>query len=109
MNDDPQLRELLRASLPEAQVPTRFGAEVWRCIEERRKISANRWWVRLFESASAALMRPTFAAMALLLAAGGGAGFATLRAAEVNGHARAELAGRHLATVDPYAHLFAAR
>ena len=109
MKDNPQLRELLRTALPEAQVPNRFGAVVWQRIQARSRASANRWWVRLFESASASLARPAFAAIALLLAVGGGAGFATLRAAEVNVHARTELAGRHVATVDPYARLFAAR
>ena len=109
MNDDPQLRELLRAALPEAQVPNRFGAEVWQRIGARSQTPANRWWARLFESVTATLVRPAFASLALLIAVGGGAGFATLHAAEVNENARTELAVRHVATVDPYARMFAAR
>ena len=109
MNNDPQLRELLRAALPEARIPHRFGAEVWQRIEVRSKTPAIRWWARLFESVTATLVRPAFASLALLIAVGGGAGFATLHAAEVNENARTELAVRHVATVDPYARMFAAR
>ena len=109
MNDDLQLRELLRAALPAAQVPNRFGAEVWQRIGARSQTAANRWWVRLVETVSAMLLRPAFAAIAMLVAVGGGVGFATLRAAEVNENARTELAGRHVATMDPYARMFAAR
>ena len=74
MKDDPQLRELLRTSLPDASVPRRFGAEVWERIQARREASANRGWTRFFEPLFALLTRPAFAAVALLLAAGGAAG-----------------------------------
>ena len=109
MNDDPQLRELLRTSLPDAQVPSRFGAEVWQRIQAGNDASAYRGWKRLFEPLFALLMRPAFAAIALLLAVGGAAGAASLRAADANEQARAMLAERHLATLDPYARLLVAR
>ena len=109
MNNDPQLRELLRASLPDVGVPARFGAEVWQRIEARSAASANRGWARLFEPLCALLMRPAFATAALLLVVSGGAGVASLRAAEANDQARATLAGRHVATLDPYARIAATR
>ncbi len=105
MNDDSQLRELLRSSLPEAQVPNRFNAEVWQRIQARSAVSANRWWVRCFELESGLFTRPAFAAVALLISVGAGAGAATLRAAESNERGRSELALRHIATLDPYVHL----
>ncbi len=55
------------------------------------------------------LTRPAFAAVALLLTIGGAAGAASLRAADANEQARAMLAERHVATLDPYARLFAMR
>lgn len=109
MNDDPQLRELLRSALPEAQVPSRFGAEVWQRIHARNEASAQRGWARFFEPLLAMLTRPAFAAVALLLTIGGAAGAASLRAADANEQARAMLAERHVATLDPYARLFAMR
>lgn len=110
MNDDPKLRELLWASLPdEVQLPSRFGAEVWQRIQARSEASANRGWARLFEPFFALLMRPVFAAVVLLLAVGGAAGAASLRAAGANEQARATLAERHIATLDPYAHMVAMR
>lgn len=109
MNDDPKLRELLRESLPDTQVPSRFGAEVWQRIQARNEASAQRGWARLFEPLFALLMRPAFAAVALLLAVGGAAGAASLRAADANEQARAALAERHVATLDPYARLVAMR
>lgn len=107
MNDDPQLRELLRASLPEAEVPRRFNAEVWQRIQARSEASANRVWARWFELVAGLSSRPGFAAVALMLAVGAGAGAATLQAAESNERGRSELALRHLATLDPYVHLAA--
>ena len=109
MNDDPQLRRLLRTSLPDAQVPARFGAEVWQRIQARSEAPAKSGWARLFEPLFALLMRPAFAAVALLLAAGGGAALASVRAADANEQARAALAGRHVATLDPYARVMAMR
>ncbi len=109
MNDDPKLRELLRASLPEAQVPSRFGAEVWQCIQTRNEASARRGSARFFEPLFALLMRPAFAAVAMLLAIGGAAGVASLHAADANEQARAALAERHITTLDPYARLVAMR
>ena len=108
MNDDPQLRELLRTSLPDASVPNRFGADVWLRIQARSD-SAHRGWARFFEPLFALLLRPAFAAMALLLTVGGAAGAASLRAADANEQARAMLAERHVATLDPYARLVATR
>ena len=107
MNDDSPLRELLRASLPEAQVPSRFNADVWQRIQARSAASASRGWARWLEMVSGLFSRPAFAAMALLLAVGAGAGAATLRAAESNERGRSELALRHIATLDPYVHLAA--
>ena len=107
MNDDPQLRELLRTSLPESEVPARFRAEVWQRIQARSAASANRGWARWFELVAGLFSRPAFAAVALMLAVGAGAGAATLQAAESNERGRSELALRHLATLDPYVHLAA--
>lgn len=107
MNDDPQLREVLRASLPEAEVPNRFNADVWQRIQVRSAVSANRGWARWFESVSALFSRPAFAAVALLISVGAGAGAATIKAADSNERDRSELALRHIATLDPYAHLVA--
>lgn len=109
MNDDPKLRELLRESLPDAPVPNRFGADVWQRIQARNEASAQRAWTRLFEPLFALLMRPAFAAVVLLLAVGGAAGAASLRAADANEKAHATLAERHVATLDPYARLVAMR
>ena len=105
MNDDPQLRELLRTSLPDAPVPNRFGAEVWQRIQARNEASAQRGWKKFFAPLFAMLMRPAFAAIALLLMVGGAAGAASLRAADANEQARAMLAEQHVATLDPYARL----
>ena len=109
MNDDPQLRKLLRESLPDVQVPTRFGAEVWQRIQARNEAPAKWGWPRLFEPLFAMLMRPAFAAVALLLAAGGGVAVASMRAADANEQARVALTERHVATLDPYARLMAIR
>ena len=109
MNDDPQLRELLRTSLPDAPVPSRFGAEVWQRIQARNDAAAKRGWKQLFEPLFALLMRPAFAAIALLLMVGGAAGVASLRAADANEQARAMLAKQHVAMLDPYARLVAMR
>ena len=105
MNDDPQLRELLRTSLPATPVPNRFGAEVWQRIQARNEASTHRGWRRLFEPLFALLMRPAYAAIALLLAVGGAAGAASFRAADANEQARAMLTERHVATLDPYVRL----
>lgn len=109
MNDDPKLRELLRASLPDTPVPSRFGAEVWQRIQARSDAAAQRGGARFFERLFALLMRPAFAALVLLLAVGGAAGAASLRAAGANEQARATLAERHVATLDPYARMVAMR
>ena len=109
MNDDPQLRELLRTSLPDAPVPSRFGAEVWQRIQTRNETSAQRGWARLFEPLFAILMRPAVAATALLLMVGGAVEVASLHAAETNEQARAMLAEKHVASLDPYARLVAMR
>jgi hypothetical protein len=109
MNDDSQLRDLLRASLPEAEVPTRFNAEVWQRIQARSAASANRWWVRWFESVPVLFARPAFAAVVLLVSVGAAAGAATFQAAEMNARGRSELALRHIAALDPYVHLAAKR
>ena len=109
MNDDPQLRELLRTSLPDAPVPSRFGAEVWQRIQARNEASAQRGWKKFFEPLFALLIRPAFAAIALLLMVGGVAGVASLHAADANEQARAMLAEKHVATLDPYARLVAMR
>ena len=108
MNDDPQLRELLRTSLPDAPVPSRFNAEVWQRIQARNE-AAHRGWKQFFEPLFALLMRPAFAAIALLLMVGGAAGVASLHAADANEQARAMLAEKHVATLDPYARLVAMR
>ena len=109
MNDDPQLRELLRTFLPDAPVPNRFGAEVWQRIQARNEAAAHRGWRQFFEPLFALLMRPAFAAIALLLMVVGAAGAASLRAADANEQARAMLAEKHVATLDPYARLVAIR
>lgn len=102
MNNDPQLRELLRNSLPDVPVPRRFGAEVWQRIESRRPAGV---WSRFL----ALFTRPAFAAVAILLSAGGAFGVASLHAADANAQARTTLAERHVATLDPYARMVAAR
>lgn len=109
MKDDLPLRELLRATLPEAQVPSRFGADVWQRIQARSEAPAQSGWARFFQPLFALLTRPAFAAVALLLAVCGAAGAATLRAADANEQAHVTLAERHIATLDPFAHLLAAR
>ena len=109
MNDDPKLRELLRESLPDAQVPNRFAAEVWQRIQARSEVRAHSGWARLFEPLFALLTRPAFAALALLLAIGGAAGAASLRATDAKEQARAALTARHVATLDPYARLVSMR
>ena len=109
MKDDPQLRKLLRESLSDVQMPTRFGAEVWQRIRARSEAPAKWGWSRFFEPLFAMLMRPAFAAVALLLAAGGGVTVASMRAADANEQARTALAERHVATLDPYARLMAMR
>ena len=109
MNDDPQLRELLRTFLPDAPVPNRFGAEVWQRIQARNEAAAHRGWRQFFEPLFALLMRPAFAAIAMLLMVIGAAGAASLRAADANEQARAMLTARHVATLDPYARLVAMR
>lgn len=108
MNDDPKLRELLRTSLPDMTVPSHFGAEVWQRIQARGDVS-QRDGVRFFELLFGLLMRPAFATLLLLLAVGGAAGAASLRAAGTNEQARAKLAERHVATLDPYARTVAMR
>ena len=105
MNNDTQLRELLRDSLPDVPVPRRFGAEVWQHIEARSAPVPDSAWTRIL----AFFTRPAFAVVALLLSAGGAFGAASLHAADVNEQARAMLVERHIATIDPYAHLTAAR
>jgi len=109
MNDDPQLRELLRTSLPDVPVPNHFAGAVWQRIQARNEAAGQRGWRRLFEPLFALLMRPTYAAIALLLAVAGAAGAASLRAADANKQARAMLTERHVATLDPYARLVAMR
>ncbi len=109
MNDDPPLRKLLRDSLPDVPVPTRFGAEVWQRIQARAEAPAKGAWARFFERLLAPLERPAIAAVALALAIGGGAAVSSLRATDANEQARATLAERHLATIDPYARLSALR
>ena len=109
MKDDLQLRELLRASLPDVQVSRRFGAEVWQRIQARSEASAKSGWAKFFEPLSGLLRRPAFAAVALVLAVGGGAAAGSLRATDANERARAPLIERHVATIDPYARLAATR
>lgn len=109
MNDDTKLRELLRASLPDTPVSARFGAEVWQRIQARDDAASQRGGTRLFGRLLGLLMRPAFAALLLLLAVGGAAGAARLHAAGANEQARATLAERHVATLDPYARLLAMR
>lgn len=109
MNDDPQLRKLLRESLPDVPVPTRFGAGVWQRIQARTEAPAKGAWAQLFELLLKPLERPAFAALALMLAAGGGAAIGSLRATDANEQARAALVERHMATIDPYARLAATR
>ena len=109
MKDDPQLRELLRVSLPDVQVPRRFGAEVWQRIQARSEVTAKSGWAKFFEPLSGLLRRPAFAAVALVLAVGGGAAVGSLRATDANGRARAALIERHVATIDPYARFAATR
>ena len=109
MNNDPQLRELLRASLPDVHVPGRFDAEVWQRIQARGEAPARSIGARFLELLSRLLQRPAFAAVALMLAAAGGASLASLRATDANERARAALIERHVATIDPYARLAAAR
>ncbi len=108
MNDDPKLRELLRDSLPDAPVPSHFGAEVWQRIQAHSD-ATQRSDARFFERLFGLLMRPAFATLLLLLAIGGAAGAASLRAADTNEQARAKLAERHVATLDPYARTVAMR
>ncbi len=108
MNDDLKLRELLRTSLPETPLPSRFGAEVWQRIQARSD-AAQRGGARFFERLFGLLMRPAFAALVFLLAVGGAAGAASLRAADANEQDRAKLAERHVATLDPYARMVAMR
>ena len=107
MNDDSPLRELLRAALPDTEVPNRFNADVWQRIQARSAASTNRGWTRWFELVSGLFSRPAFAAAALVLAVSVGAGAATFQAAESNERGRSELALRHIATLDPYVHLAA--
>ncbi|MEO6742724.1 MAG: hypothetical protein ABIP20_20990 [Chthoniobacteraceae bacterium] len=109
MNDDPQLRKLLQESLPDVPVPARFGAEVWQRIQARAEAPAKVAWARFFERLLAPLGRPAFAAVALMLAAGGGAAIGSLRATGANEQARAALVERHVATIDPYVRLTVAR
>ena len=105
MKDDPQLRDLLRSSLPDVRLPSRFGAEVWQRIQARSEASSQFSLARFF----ALFTRPAFAAVALFIAVGSGAGVATLKASQANEQARVTLAERHVATLDPYAHLAIAR
>lgn len=105
MNDEPSLRELLRTSLPDVSVPAHFRAEVWQRIQARADAPATRGWAWVF----GLFARPVFASVAFVLALGGAVGAASLHAEEMNGKARTVLAGRHVATLDPYAHLTAAR
>ncbi len=107
MNDDPHLRELLQASLPEAEVPKRFNAEVWQRIRARGAASPDGWWGRVFSAASGLFARPAFAVVAVIIGVGAGASAATLKAADSNERGRSELALRHIATLDPYVHLAA--
>ena len=100
---------MLRTSLPDAPVPSRFCAEVWQRIQARSEAATQRRGMRLFEGLLGLLMRPAFATLVLLLAVGGAAGAATMRAASANEHARAKLAERHVATLDPYARVVAMR
>lgn len=109
MKEDPQLHELLRTSLPDVQVPNRFAAEVWQRIQTRSEAPAKSFLARFLDPLSTLLRRPAFAALAILLAAGGGVAVATLRATDANERARAMLVERHVATIDPYARLAAAR
>jgi hypothetical protein len=109
MNDDLQLRHLLRTSLREAEVPIRFNAEVWQRIQAHSAASADRWGVRWFESVPLLFARPAFAAVVLLVSIAAAAGAATFQAAEVNARGRSELALRHIAALDPYVHLTAKR
>ena len=105
MKDDPQLRDLLRSSLPDVPLPSRFGAEVWQRIETRIEASPQFSLTRFF----ALFTRPAFAAVTLFIAVASGAGVATLKASQANEQARATLVERHVATLDPYAHLVVAR
>jgi hypothetical protein len=109
MKDDPQLRELLRTSLPDVQLPRRFGAEVWQRIQARSEVPAKSVWAKFFEPLSVFLRRPAYAAVALVLAVGGGAAVGSLRATDANERARAALIERHVATIDPYVRLAAMR
>jgi hypothetical protein len=109
MKDDPQLRELLRASLPGVHVPRHFAAEVWQRIQAHSEVPVKSGWAKFFESLSLLLRRPAFAAVALVLALGGGAAVGSLRAMDANERVRAALIERHVATIDPYARLSATR
>ena len=109
MKEDSQLRELLRASLPDIEVPPRFGAEVWQRIQARSEVPAISGWVKFFEPLSGLLRRPAFAALAVVLAVSGGATVGTLHATAANERARASLIERHFATIYPYARLAATR
>ena len=105
MNDDPSLRELLRTSLPDVSVPAHFRAEVWQRIQARSEAPAGSVWARFLSL----FARPVFASVAFVVTLFGAVGTASLHASEMNLKARTVLAGRHVATLDPYAHLSAAR
>ncbi len=94
-SDDPALRELLRATRPEAELPPGFASGVWRRIQRREAAAADSWLARLL----GLVLRPQWAAagLAAVMLTGVLLGTRTSPAAE-----QVSAQARYVASVNPF-------
>ena len=102
VGEDEKLSKVLRTWRTEAQLPARFQETVWQRIESSERKPAGSFWDSVRLHIEGAFARPVLAAayVALLMAAGIGAGFwrAEGRTAQIN----SEMRSRYVQSIDPY-------
>lgn len=103
MQDDPQLRNLLREWRAEPSAESSFNPAVWRRIaaEEDRGLSGV--WARLGDWLVIQLPRPAYASALLLATALLGTALADLQASHARERYREQSARRYLDSIDPLA------
>lgn len=102
MNEDPKLREALRAWDPELAEPPRFSAEVWRRIREREEARGATDWSAFVEWLFPSRVSWQIAAVSAAVFIAAGAGLGKFTAASANERNRAQLAFRYAQSVDPF-------
>jgi len=102
MNDDPKLRQTLRAWSPELADQPRFSAEVWRRIREREEVQSATGWAAFVEWLFPSRVAWQLAAVTAAVLIAAGAGLGNFTAASANERNRAQLAFRYAQSVDPY-------